>query len=65
MADSAAVSDELGDPVGGDRGRLRLRRQQQLRLAGLGAASGALYSQLANMDGVALEMKLTGVARAE
>jgi hypothetical protein len=32
--------------------------------AGLGAASTALYSKLASMDGVALELKLTGVARA-
>jgi hypothetical protein len=32
--------------------------------AGLGAASGALYAKLASMDGVALEISLTGVARA-
>lgn len=32
--------------------------------AGLNAASGALYSKLASMDGVALELGLTGVARA-
>ncbi|HLL20757.1 MAG TPA: hypothetical protein VK427_01440, partial [Kofleriaceae bacterium] len=32
--------------------------------AGLGAASTALYAKIASMDGVALELGLTGVARA-
>ena len=32
--------------------------------AGLGAASNLLYSKLASMDGVALELNLNGVARA-
>ena len=37
---------------------------QSACLAGLSAASGALYNQLAQMDGVALELGITGVARA-